>query len=104
MWRMVVGLLQMALVVALIAGGTGAQILRAKQIMREWLKETGKQPIQSEVRFFDTGPFILTFLRGQYVFRIAIVDADGVRRDGWLRVGNFFGVFFSDKAEVVWDA
>jgi len=39
----------------------------------------------------------------QMVFRVKIQEAGGRERDGWVRVGSYFGGLISKRIDVFWD-
>jgi len=73
------------------------------EILQGWARQNGYHIVSQERRAIRTGPFFLTTGRGQAVFRVTIQDPAGYTRNGWVRVGSFWGGLFSDKVETRWD-
>jgi len=76
---------------------------RSVEMLRSWARQNDYHIISRERRVIRTGPFFLTTGRWQAVFRIIIQDPEGYTRNGWVRVGSFWGGLFSDKVETRWD-
>lgn len=76
---------------------------RSEALLKEWAEENELDIVTRQRRFFRRGPFLFTTSQGQDVYRVTVVDADGILRAGWVRCGGFFKGMFSDNVDVRWD-
>jgi hypothetical protein len=89
-------------VIAIVLSFYKLSIWRANSILRKWALENGFEVLHFERCFFTGGFGWLTTSRNQIVYSIRVRDRSNEERSGWLRCGNYFGVIFSNDAEVRW--
>lgn len=76
----------------------------ASHRLDQWAQVNGLHVLSCEVRYQRTGPFHGKQWRGQVVYRVFVQTAEGVERQGWVRIGHWLlGVPLSQEAVVVWD-
>jgi hypothetical protein len=75
---------------------------RSEQILFKWADENGYQLLDLQHKMIFQGPFGLSS-KNQTIFRIAVEDAEGIQRTGWVRCGSFVLGIINDKVEVKWD-
>lgn len=93
----------MALVAAgILYGAYTFMKTRSEEILSRWVHENGYKIIDYQAKVFNRGPFIWAS-KNQAIFRVAIEDAEGTQRTGWVRCGSYWGGIFSDQVEVKWD-
>jgi hypothetical protein len=88
--------------IALIISWCKLTIARADAIVRRWALENGFELLHFKRCFYKGGFSWLTTSRNQIVYEVQIRDPWKEERSGWLRCGNYFGVIFSNEAEVRW--
>ena|ERR1043165_4570215 len=91
------------IVIVLILGFYRLTIWRANSIVRRWALENGFDLFHFKRCFFTGGFSWFTTSRNQIVYSILVRNRWNEERSGWLRCGNYFGVIFSDEAEVKWN-
>jgi hypothetical protein len=89
-------------VITIVLGFYKLTIWRAKSILRKWALENGFEVLRFERCFFTAGFGWFTTSRNQIVYSILVRDQSNDERSGWLRCGSYFGVIFSNDAEVKW--
>lgn len=73
-------------------------------MLRQWAAKNGYRLIDYQYRQYFRGPFRWTYLTAHLVFRVAVEDAEGKRRQAWVCCGSsFLGILLSDKVTAVWD-
>jgi hypothetical protein len=76
---------------------------RARVLLRRWSSRNGYKILRSQFRTILKGPFTWRSSRNQAVFRVTILDREGMKRIGWVRCGSVGAGVISDEAEVKWD-
>lgn len=72
--------------------------------LQQWAQANGLHVLSREVRYQRTGPFHGRHRGGQLVYRVCVQTAEGVERQGWVRVGHWLlGATLSQEAVVIWD-
>lgn len=71
--------------------------------LERWAKERGYDFVSMERRSFRRGPFFWNTSNTQLVYRIEVIDREGLTRRGWLRIGGYFWPSASPIVER-WDA
>jgi hypothetical protein len=89
-------------VIAIVLSFYKLTIWRANSILRNWALENGFEVLRFERCFFTGGFGWFTTSRNQIVYSILVRDRSNEERSGWLRCGSYFGVLFSNEAEVKW--
>ena len=80
-----------------------AQHIASDRHLKKWAEKAGLHIASKKKVYSNSGPFSGNHWRGQFVYRISAVDAQGRTRTGWVRVGHWLvGVLASDAA-VIWD-
>ena len=96
----------MFLLVVLVTLGVGGSIYRlvtrSQQMLRDWAVKMGLELEESELRMFVRGPFWWSS-KGQVVYRVAVRDAQGRLRRGWVQCGGWLLGVMENKVEVRWD-
>ena len=77
---------------------------RARVVLRRWANRSGYKIQHAEFKPILKGPFTWQSSRTQAVFRVSILDREGLKRTGWVRCGAVGAGVLSDEAEVKWDA
>jgi hypothetical protein len=80
-----------------------AQHVRARRILSRWAAREGLRIVSREMRCTRSGPFTGRHRQGQFVFKVAAVDASGAARTGWVRIGHPLTGVLSEALIVVWD-
>ena len=75
---------------------------RSEEILTKWAYENGYQLLDIQPKILNRGPFIWAS-KSQLIFRVAVEDAEGTQRTGWVKCGSYMGGIFNDKVEVKWD-
>ena len=75
---------------------------RSEEILNKWAYENDYQILELQPKVFNRGPFIWAS-KSQSIFWVAVEDAEGTQRTGWVKCGSYMGGIFSDKVEVKWD-
>jgi hypothetical protein len=76
---------------------------RGQSMLNNWAKANGFRIIDAERRSLRRGPFLFTTGKGQEVHYVAVEDAQGQRRSGYVRCGGMFLGMMSDAVAVKWD-
>ena len=87
---------------AILYGAYTLMKTRFEQILFRWADENGYQILDLQPKFIFQGPFNWSS-KNQTIFRVAVEDAEGTQRTGWVRCGSYWGGIFSYKAELKWD-
>ncbi|HWP40300.1 MAG TPA: hypothetical protein VNL70_05195 [Tepidisphaeraceae bacterium] len=90
-------------IAALAIGTVAWHFRRSQTLLERWAERNGFRLISHEYRWIRRGPFWWRTGEGQSVYRIEVIDADGMHRSGYVRVGGWFLGLFSDVASVEWD-
>jgi len=77
---------------------------RSAAMLERHLRERGYVLVSRQYRWLMRGPFWWRASKGQSVYRFAAEDAEGVRHEGWARVGGFFFGLLSNQVDIRWDA
>jgi hypothetical protein len=75
---------------------------RSQHMLFRWAEENGYQILDYQAKILNRGPFFWAS-KGQLVFRVAVEDAHGTQRTGWVRCGSYWGGIFSYEVDVKWD-
>jgi hypothetical protein len=76
---------------------------RARVVLRRWANRAGYKILRAQFKTILKGPFAWQSSRTQAVFRVMIMDREGMKRTGWVRCGSVGAGVLSDEAEVKWD-
>jgi hypothetical protein len=76
---------------------------RALQQVEHWAQANGYQLVNTQLRLFRLGPYMWLSSRAQMVFRFQVLDNDGQKHSGFVRVGGFFTGALSHQVDVIWD-
>lgn len=90
-------------VILLGIGWALQQYQRAREMLEDWAERNQIQIEKSELRHFFKGPFFWGSSRGQFVYRVHVIDRAGQRRTGWVRVGSWFWGIWKNQVNVIWD-
>jgi hypothetical protein len=88
--------------IALIVGFYKLTIWRADSVVRQWALENGFELLHFKRCFFKGGFGWSPTSQNQIVYSVCVRDRWNEERSGWLRCGNYFGVIFSNEAQVKW--
>ena len=73
--------------------------------LKDWAERSGYVLQQYRLQLWNIGPFsYFGKSGGQWIFRLTAIDASGVRRIGYARVGGFFFGLLRRRVEVRWDS
>ena len=86
----------------ILYGAYSFQKTRSEEILAKWAHENGYQILDFQPKVFNRGPFIWAS-KSQSIFWVAVEDAEGTQRTGWVKCGSYMGGIFSYKVEVKWD-
>lgn len=86
---------------SLIGGNFYWNYSRSKSILKDWADAEGYIVLDSEIRIFRRGPFMLSNSR-QSVFYVTVRDRTDRVRSGWVRCGGWLVGVWSDEADVRW--
>jgi len=75
---------------------------RSEKILAKWAHDNGYQILDYQPKLLNRGPYMWAS-KSQIIFRVAVEDAEGTQRTGWVRCGSYWGGILSDEAEVKWD-
>jgi hypothetical protein len=75
---------------------------RSEAILTKWAYENRYQLLEVQPKVFNRGPFIWAS-KSQIIFRVAVEDAEGIQRSGWVKCGSYWGGIFENKVDVKWD-
>jgi hypothetical protein len=78
------------------------QYAQADKIVNRWAQANGFELVSAQMCGLQTGPFVV-YARGQFVFRIVVIDRSGRQRSGWILVGSWHSGVLSDETKVKWD-
>src|SRR6266545_4555408 len=73
---------------------------RWREVLSLWLQKNGYRLESADYRVLRLGPFMWTSRRGHAVFYVSLIQQDGVRRQGWIRLSEPFGGPVDGKVEV----
>ena len=76
---------------------------RANNLLEDWAARNDYHIIHREYRRIRRGPFSWSTGIGRVVFRIEVVDSDGLRQSAFVRVGSYMWGIWSNNVEVSWD-
>jgi hypothetical protein len=76
---------------------------RSESMLKRHLHNSGYRLVNKQYRWLARGPFFWTTSKGQSVYRFVAEDVDGVRREGWARIGGYFFGLLSDRVDLRWD-
>ncbi|MEI6233757.1 MAG: hypothetical protein WCT04_11935 [Planctomycetota bacterium] len=69
--------------------------------LNQWAQKRGLKLITSDDVTNSDNPYSIA--RGQIVFRIKVLNPDGMERTGYLKCGSVYGGLLSDYCEEFWD-
>jgi hypothetical protein len=96
----VIGVLAVVVVIALSMAWTAG---RSREILDRWAAANGYTILEAERRYLRRGPFFLRSGEGHQVFHVALRDAGGRTRGGYVRIGGWWLGLLADKVVVEWD-
>ena len=76
---------------------------RTRTLLDRWAAANGCRIVERRWRVWRIGPYLFRSGEAQWVFRLAVVDAAGHRREGYARLGGFFLGLVTDAVDVTWD-
>jgi len=92
-----------ALALILMTIVTGVAIFKGHSLLPRWAERNHYRVVQSEVRYWDRGPFLWTTSALQLVYRVTLQDSDGNSRTAWLAFGGCWLGLFSHEVQVRWE-
>jgi hypothetical protein len=92
-----------ALAVIFVTIVTGVAIFKGQSLLPRWAEQNHYHVVQSEVRYWDRGPFLWTTTARQLVYRVTLQDCQGNSRTAWLAFGGWWLGLFSHKVQVRWE-
>jgi len=94
------------LILAALSFGVGMTVWtfsKSRQLLNQWASENGCKIVQAEFCWLRRGPFLWTSSKGQVVYHIVVLTADGHKQRGWARCGSFFLGLLQDRVQVKWE-
>lgn len=76
---------------------------RSEDLITEWADRNDHLLLALDSRSLTGGPFLLTTLLGQTVYRATLRTPAGEARRAWVRCGSPFGGILVRRVEVYWD-
>ena len=97
-----IGFLIITLLIAVV--NIAQRPAKSEAMIRAWAAENGYEILDmAEAQFTGRGDFFWSTSRGQTVYKILVVDADGRQRRGRIRCGHWFLGLSNPQTEVRWD-
>ncbi len=91
--------------IALVVLAVSVQIayyVRSRSMVKRWAEQNGLRVMAMRKSMFRRGPFLFSG-KSRPVYRILVMDANGAKREGWVRCGTMMMGILSDHVDVEWD-
>jgi hypothetical protein len=83
-WPIVFLVIGAALALIVMTIVTGVAIFKGRSLLSRWAERNHYRLVQSDVRYWDRGPFLWTTSALQLVYRVTLQDSQGNSRTAWL--------------------
>lgn len=82
----------------------GIHVVWARRRIKQWAARNGYALLKCKICFVNIGPFSYFGTSGsQAVFRLEVMNKEGVVRKAYARAGGFLFGLLRDRVEVKWD-